>query len=69
MRWFGLVRRRPQPAPVRRVEAFVVDDLRRRGGPKLRWEDILKHAMKELLLSEDMTSDRNEWRVRIRLGG
>ncbi|GJX72808.1 retrovirus-related pol polyprotein LINE-1 [Tanacetum coccineum] len=30
LRWFGHVRRRPQSTPVRRVEALVVDDLRRR---------------------------------------
>ncbi|GJU56421.1 dynamin-related protein 3A-like protein [Tanacetum coccineum] len=47
---------------------LVVDGLRKRGRPKLRWEDRVKHDMKELLLSEDMTSDRNEWRARIRLG-
>ncbi|GJW32392.1 kinetochore protein NDC80 [Tanacetum coccineum] len=67
LRWFGHVRRRPHSAPVRRVEALVVDGLRRRGRPKLRWEDRVKQDMKELLLSEDMTSDRNEWRARIRL--
>nr|GEU91892.1 putative reverse transcriptase domain-containing protein [Tanacetum cinerariifolium] len=44
----------------RRVEALVVDGIRRRGRPKLRWEDKVKLDMKELLLSEDMTSDRNE---------
>nr|GEX82904.1 retrovirus-related Pol polyprotein LINE-1 [Tanacetum cinerariifolium] len=53
-------KRRPQSAPVRRVEALVVDGLRRRGRPKLKWEDRVKHDIKELLLSEDMTSDRNE---------
>nr|GEX85362.1 retrovirus-related Pol polyprotein LINE-1 [Tanacetum cinerariifolium] len=50
---------RPQSAPVRRVEALVVDGLRR-SRPKLKWEDRVKHDMKELLLFEDMTSDRNE---------
>nr|GEW06150.1 hydroxycinnamoyl-CoA quinate/shikimate transferase [Tanacetum cinerariifolium] len=69
LRWFRYVRRRPQSAPVRRVEALVVDGERRRGRPKLRWEDRVKHDLKELLLSEDMTSDRNEWRARISLGG
>ncbi|GKE66058.1 hypothetical protein Tco_1520219 [Tanacetum coccineum] len=68
LRWFGHVKRRPQSTPVRRVEALVVDGLRRRGRPKLSWEDRLKLDMKELLLSEDMTSDRNEWRARTRLG-
>nr|GEU36975.1 ribonuclease H-like domain-containing protein [Tanacetum cinerariifolium] len=60
LRWFGHVRRRPQSAPVRRVEALVVDGMRRRGRPKLRWEDRVKLDMKKLLLSEDMTSDKNE---------
>ncbi|GJV02039.1 ataxia telangiectasia mutated family protein [Tanacetum coccineum] len=60
MRWFRHVRRRPHSSPVRRVEALVVDGLRRRGRPKLRWEDKVKHDMKELLLSENMTSDRKE---------
>ncbi|GJV58460.1 ADP-ribosylation factor-like protein 8A [Tanacetum coccineum] len=41
------------------VEALIVDGSRRRGRPKLRWEDRLKQDMKELLLSEDMTSNRN----------
>nr|GFA80338.1 putative cytochrome P450 [Tanacetum cinerariifolium] len=60
LRWFGHVRRRPQSAPVWRVEALVVDDLWRRGRPKLRWRDRVKLDMKGLLLSDDMTSDRNE---------
>ncbi|GJY10650.1 hypothetical protein Tco_0378835 [Tanacetum coccineum] len=30
LRWFGHVKRRPQKAPVRRVEALLVDGLRRR---------------------------------------
>nr|GEU82773.1 hypothetical protein [Tanacetum cinerariifolium] len=54
-----MLRRRPQSAPVRRVEALVVDGMRRRGRPKLRWEDKVKLDMNELLLSEDMISDRN----------
>nr|GEW36504.1 hypothetical protein [Tanacetum cinerariifolium] len=58
---------KPQSALVRRVKALVVDGLRRRGRPKLRWEDRVKHDMKELLLSEDMTSDKNEWRAKIRI--
>nr|GEY54190.1 putative methyltransferase family protein [Tanacetum cinerariifolium] len=68
LRWFGHVKRRPQTAPVRRVEALVVVDLRRMGRPKLRWEDKLKLDMNELLVSKDMTSNRNEWRARTRLG-
>ncbi|GKD73211.1 retrovirus-related pol polyprotein LINE-1 [Tanacetum coccineum] len=59
LRWFGHVKRKPQNAPVRRVEAMLVEGSRRRGRPKLRWEDRLKQDMMELLLSVDMTSDRN----------
>ncbi|GKB65614.1 hypothetical protein Tco_0921800 [Tanacetum coccineum] len=67
LRWVGHVKRKPQSAQVSRVESLVVDELRRRGRPKLRWEDRVKHDMKELLLSKDMTSDKNEWRARIRM--
>ncbi|GKA51877.1 hypothetical protein Tco_0745073 [Tanacetum coccineum] len=69
LRWFGHVKRRPETAPVRRVEAMLVKGSRRRGRPKLRWEDRLKQDMKEFLLSEDMTSDRNAWRDKIRISG
>ncbi|GKE51736.1 hypothetical protein Tco_1486892 [Tanacetum coccineum] len=47
----------------------IFNKLRRRGRPKLRWEDRVKLDMKELFLSGDMTSDRNDWRGRIRRGG
>nr|GEZ91610.1 hypothetical protein [Tanacetum cinerariifolium] len=67
LRWFGHVKRTPQSVPVRTVEAMVVEGTRRRGRPKLRWEDRLKMDMKELRLSEDITSDRNAWRDRIRI--
>ncbi|GKC21982.1 putative cytochrome P450, partial [Tanacetum coccineum] len=52
-------------APVRR--AMLVEVLRRRGRHKLRWEDRLKQDMMELLLSLDMTSNRNAWRDKIRI--
>nr|GEW05614.1 protein kinase-like domain, phloem protein 2-like protein [Tanacetum cinerariifolium] len=67
LRWFGHVKRRPQSASVRRVEAMVVEGSRRRGRPRLRWEDRLKMDKKELRLSEDMTYDRNALRDRIRI--
>nr|GEY55210.1 reverse transcriptase domain-containing protein [Tanacetum cinerariifolium] len=47
LRWFGHVKRRPQSALVKRVKAVVVDGSRRRGRPKLRWEDRLKHDKKD----------------------
>ncbi|GJY31893.1 hypothetical protein Tco_0415388 [Tanacetum coccineum] len=66
LRWFGHVKRRPQSAPVRIVEELTVNGTRRRGRPKLRWEDRLKTDLKEML-SEDMTCDRSAWRSRIRV--
>nr|GFA21388.1 hypothetical protein [Tanacetum cinerariifolium] len=62
-------KRRPQSALVRRVEALVVEGLWSKGKPKLRLEDRVKHNMKKLLLSDDMTYDWSEWRARIRLCG
>nr|GEX69745.1 integrator complex subunit 11 [Tanacetum cinerariifolium] len=59
LRWFVHVKRRPETTPVRRVEAMLLEGSKRRGRPKLRWEDRLKEDMKELLLFEDMTSDGN----------
>nr|GEY66311.1 retrovirus-related Pol polyprotein LINE-1 [Tanacetum cinerariifolium] len=60
---------RRQWSTVKRVEALLVEGSRIKGRPKLRWEDRLKLDMKEILLSEDMTSDRNVWRDRIRIRG
>ncbi|XP_071713464.1 uncharacterized protein [Rutidosis leptorrhynchoides] len=65
LRWFRHVRRRPLTAPVRRVEALTVDGVRRRGRPTRRWEDRIKLDLKELILTEDMTSNRMAWRARI----
>ncbi|GJS71296.1 hypothetical protein Tco_0704137 [Tanacetum coccineum] len=67
LRWFEHVKRRPQSTPVRRVESLTIDGARKRGKPKLRWEDRLKIELKELLLSKDMTFDRNACRTRIRV--
>nr|GEY91002.1 cytochrome P450 [Tanacetum cinerariifolium] len=54
LRWFGHVKRKPHSTPVTRVEALVVEGLRRRGIPKLRWDGRVKHDMKKLHLSEEI---------------
>nr|GEV37345.1 hypothetical protein [Tanacetum cinerariifolium] len=69
LRWFRHVWRRPQSTPVKRVRAMLVEGSRRMGRPKRRWVDRLNQDMKELILFEDMTSDRNAWRDRIRISG
>ena len=67
LRWFGHVRRRDQTTPLRRAESIIVDGIRRRGRPKMRWKERLAKDLKELGLSEDMTLDRTPWRTRIRV--
>nr|XP_043638031.1 uncharacterized protein LOC122609035 [Erigeron canadensis] len=67
LRWFGHVRRRDETTPRRRADSINVDGIRRRGRPKMRWEDRLAKDLIELGLLEDMTSDRTAWRTRIRV--
>nr|XP_043636015.1 protein PHYTOCHROME-DEPENDENT LATE-FLOWERING-like [Erigeron canadensis] len=54
-RWFGHVRRRDQTTPLRRAESIHVDDIRRKGRPKMRWEKRLVKDLKELGLLENLT--------------
>nr|XP_043637945.1 uncharacterized protein LOC122608942 [Erigeron canadensis] len=67
LRWFGHVRRRDRTAPLRRTESIHVEGIRRRGRPKMRWEDRLAKDLIELGLSKDMTLHRTAWRTRIRV--
>ncbi|KAE8736173.1 putative Mechanosensitive ion channel domain-containing protein [Hibiscus syriacus] len=67
LRWFGHVLRRQPSDTVRRVESITVDGARRRGRPRRKWEDCLKTDLKDLALTEDMTSDRKIWRLKIRV--
>ena len=65
LRWFGHVRRRQLNATLRRVETIIVDDKRGRGRPRRKWIDSVMMDLKELDISEDMTSDRRVWRHKI----
>ena len=66
LRWFGHLRRRPEDAPVRRVESWPDIDCRRsRGRPKMTWLAGVKNDMKERGLHVHVAMDRNEWRRRI----
>ncbi|KAD6796522.1 hypothetical protein E3N88_07418 [Mikania micrantha] len=66
LRWFGHVRRRNRLTPVRRVESLIVEGRRRRGRPRLIWDEQIRHDLSELHLSEDMIGDRSSWRRRIK---
>ena len=70
LRWFGHVQRRSVDAPVRRYERIVLGDSQRgRGRPKKYWGEVIRHDMKTLNLTEDMTLDRKKWRSRIKVVG
>ncbi|KAE8684196.1 myosin-J heavy chain-like isoform X2 [Hibiscus syriacus] len=66
LRWFGHVLRRQPSDTVRRVESITVDGARKRGRPRRKWEDCLKTDLKDLAFTEDITSDRKIWRLKIR---
>ncbi|KAF3638604.1 hypothetical protein FXO37_24292 [Capsicum annuum] len=54
--WFGHVMRRGFDAPVQRCETLAMVDFRWGGGrPKKYWREMIRHDMKQLQLTEDMT--------------
>ncbi|KAE8705185.1 28 kDa ribonucleoprotein [Hibiscus syriacus] len=67
LRWFGHVLRRLPSDAVRRVESITVDGARRKGRPRRKWEDCLRSDLRDLALTEDMTSDRKIWRLKTRV--
>ncbi|KAF3652937.1 putative D-cysteine desulfhydrase 1, mitochondrial [Capsicum annuum] len=59
--------RRGTDALVPRCERLAMDGLRQgRGRPKKYWREVIRHDMKLLQLTEDMTLDRKGWRMQIR---
>ncbi|KAG5584745.1 hypothetical protein H5410_045179 [Solanum commersonii] len=70
LRWFGHVKRRCADAPVRRCEGLDIEGTRRgRGRPKKYWGEVIRQDMAQLHITEDMTLDRKEWRLRIKVEG
>ncbi|XP_075093708.1 uncharacterized protein LOC107820127 [Nicotiana tabacum] len=68
--WFGHVRRRDLDAQVRRCERLTMSGLRKcRGRPKKYWGEVIRQDMLMLHLTEDMTSDMNVWRSKIKVVG
>ncbi|KAE8722892.1 Proton gradient regulation 7 isoform 2 [Hibiscus syriacus] len=66
LRWFWHVHRRQPSDAVRRVESITVDGARR-GRPMRKWEDCLRSDLKDLAITEDMTSDRKVLRLKTRV--
>ncbi|VFQ84645.1 unnamed protein product [Cuscuta campestris] len=70
LRWFGHVRRRDADAPVWRCERItVIGGSRGRGRPRKNWNEVIRQDLGLLDLTEDMTLDRNLWKIRIRIAG
>ncbi|KAG5613725.1 hypothetical protein H5410_013549 [Solanum commersonii] len=56
--------------PLRRCEGLVVEGTRRgRGRPKKYWGEVIRQDLAQLRITEDMTLDRKEWRLRIKVKG
>ncbi|XP_070022910.1 uncharacterized protein [Nicotiana sylvestris] len=69
LRWFRHVKRRGVDALVRRCERLALEGQRRgRYRPKKYWGEVIRRDMALLQLTEDMTIDRNVWRLRIKIG-
>ncbi|KAF3651799.1 hypothetical protein FXO37_17836 [Capsicum annuum] len=69
LHWFRHVMRRGSDAPVRRCETLAMDGFRwGRGRLKKYWREVIRHDMKQLQLTEDMTLVRKVRRTRIKYG-
>ncbi|KAE8716647.1 putative peroxygenase 4-like isoform X1 [Hibiscus syriacus] len=67
LRWFGHVLGRQPSNAVRRVELITADGAIRRGRPRRKWVDCLRSYLKDLALTDDMSSDRKIWRLKTRV--
>ena len=64
--WYGHVLRRAYEYVSKRVMAMEVPGNRRRGRPKRRWLDSIRHDLSERELSREDAQDRAKWRRLIR---
>jgi hypothetical protein len=66
LRWLGHVKRRPPEALVRsRVLDRVGSLRRRRGRPKVTWDESFKRGLKEWDIPKELVMDRSAWRLAI----
>jgi hypothetical protein len=55
--------RREENYMTRRLMNINVEGWRGRGRPKKRWIDCLRQGMREMVVRDEMTSDRREWGI------
>ncbi|XP_026378857.1 uncharacterized protein LOC113273333 [Papaver somniferum] len=68
LRWFGHIRRRPHDAPVRIEHILRAEgQIKRRGGPKLTWDEWVKRDLEKHNLTEEDALDRRKWRAATRM--
>ena len=68
LRWFGHLQRRPSKAPVRvGIIGRVECPKRGRGRPRLTWEEVVKRDLKDCGISEELVTDRSEWKLAIHI--
>ena len=65
LRWYGHVRRRDESHTTRTVLTMVVEGVRPRGRPTLRYRDAIKRDIKKNGLTDVNILDRNDWRLAV----
>ena len=61
LRWLGHVERRSQDSGVAMVRKLAVGR-RKRGRPRMRWEDRVREDMEEVGVGIEVAQDRQQWR-------
>ena len=66
LQWFGHAKRREGGEAIWRVHNSQVEGRRPRGGPKMLWINVIQEEIKNLGISEYLTSNRYGWREAIK---